>query len=127
MSLFYTHITTFSPRVNTLALPRTSFIACGRMEVSLFLIFLLILPMFDSIKEAMKMKGIHDQLKKERVTVEKNGISVTINGTFVVENITLSDTLTPTQQAPLITECLNDAFRKLQMKLATTFSGKNLL
>jgi DNA-binding protein YbaB len=79
--------------------------------------------MFDSIKEAMKMKGIHDQLKKEQVTVEKQGVSVTINGAFSVESVILPDGMPAHTQANLVRECFNEALRKLQTILAQKFSG----
>jgi DNA-binding protein YbaB len=74
--------------------------------------------MFDQIKKIAELKKIQDSFKKERTTVEKRGISVTINGNFEVEEIKLNSDLSLDEQQDVLKQCLNEARETIQKTLA---------
>ena len=45
---------------------------------------------FDNIKKIAELKKLQDSFKKEKVVLEKRGVSVTMNGNFEVEEIKLN-------------------------------------
>lgn len=82
--------------------------------------------MFDQIKKLAELKKLQDQIKKEKNTVEKNGVLVTINGNFEVEEIKLNGNLPVQEQEKILKECLNQARNEIQQKLAKTLMGSGL-
>ena len=78
--------------------------------------------MFDQLKQLKQLKDIQDQLKKERVEVEKNGVTVVMNGKMEIEDITLNPELGIEQQERAVKDCANDAVRKIQTNLAQKMS-----
>ena len=46
--------------------------------------------MFEKIRQLQQLKKLQDDFKKEQMTVEKNGVSVTMNGNFEVLDIKLN-------------------------------------
>ena len=48
---------------------------------------------FDQIKKIAELKKLQDSFKKEKITIEKRGVTVEMNGNFEVENIKLSQEL----------------------------------
>lgn len=73
--------------------------------------------MFDQIKQMKQALDLQNQLKKEKVSVEKNGVIVVLNATFEVEDIKLNPQLDSQAQEKLLKECFTEANRKLQMRL----------
>ncbi len=59
----------------------------------------------------------------ERVTAECNGVKVTVNGTLVVEEISLNSQLSQTDQERALKDALNDANKKMQTQLAQKLGG----
>ena len=49
--------------------------------------------MFDNLKQLHQLKKMQDEFKKETVTLEKNGLKVTINGNFEIQEIILNSEL----------------------------------
>ena len=82
--------------------------------------------MFDKFKQLMQLKGLQDEIKKQRFESEKNGIKVVINGGFNLEEIKINSDLDQKQQENLIKECFNEAIKKAQMAMAQKFSGIRL-
>lgn len=82
--------------------------------------------MFDQLKKIQELKKIQDSFKKEKMTVEKRGVSVTLNGNFEVEDIKLSEELDLNQQAEILKQCLNEARENIQKTLAKTLMGSGL-
>ena len=50
--------------------------------------------------------------------VEKNGVTVIINGNIQIEDITLNPELDHGQQARTVKDCINDAVKKMQYATA---------
>jgi DNA-binding protein YbaB len=74
--------------------------------------------MFDKIKKLQELKKMQEEFKQEKVTVEKQGVAVTINGNFEVEDIKLSTELGTQDQQEILKQCLNEAREKIQKTLA---------
>lgn len=78
--------------------------------------------MFDQLKQLKQLKDIQDQLKKEKVEIEKNGVKVEMNGKMEIEDISLNPELGIEQQEKAVKDCVNEAVRKIQMNLAQKMS-----
>lgn len=60
---------------------------------------------------------IQNSLKQEKITVEKEGVKVVMNGAFEIEDIKLNPEISIDKNESIVKSCLTDANRKLQMKL----------
>ena len=58
--------------------------------------------MFEQFKKLTELKKMQDEFKKEKVTVENRGVSVTMNGNFEVEEIKLSAELSLEDQQKIL-------------------------
>ena len=76
--------------------------------------------MFDNLKKMAELKKMQDSFKKERLTLEKKGVTVTINGNFEVEEILLNPELSIEDQQSILKDALNEARESIQKKLAKT-------
>ncbi len=74
--------------------------------------------MFDKFKEIAKLKQIQDSFKKEKLTFEDRGVSVTMNGNFEVEEIKLNPQLSIEDQQEVLKYCLNKVREDIQKTLA---------
>lgn len=74
--------------------------------------------MFDKLKQLHQLKKMQDEFKKEKMTLEKRGVSVTMNGNFEVEEIKLNPELSVDDQQNALKEALNEARESIQKKLA---------
>lgn len=74
--------------------------------------------MFDNLKKLAELKNMQDSFKKERLTVEKRGVSVTLNGNFEVEELKLNPELSTEDQQDVLKQCLNEARENIQKTLA---------
>jgi DNA-binding protein YbaB len=82
--------------------------------------------MLDQLKKFAELKKIQDSFKKEKMTVEKRGVSVTMNGNFEVEEIKLNPELNSEDQQNTLKQCLNAARENIQKTLAKTLMGSGL-
>jgi DNA-binding protein YbaB len=82
--------------------------------------------MFDKLKQLQQLKKMQDSFKRETETVEKNGVSVTINGNFEVTDIKLNDGLEIKAQENILKNCLNEARDSIQKKLASQMMSSGL-
>ena len=73
---------------------------------------------FDQLKKVAELKKLQDSFKKEKMTVEKQGVLVTMNGNFEVEEIKLNSELSLQDQQEVLKQCLNEAREEIQKKLA---------
>ena len=73
---------------------------------------------FDQFKKIAELKKMQDSFKKEKETVEREGILVEINGNFEVENIRLNPELSMERQQEVLKRCLNEARENIQKRLA---------
>ena len=79
--------------------------------------------MFDKLKQINELRKMQDQMKKEIMTVEKNGVSVTMNGSFEVQEIKLNPSLSIEDQQHALKGALNEAKDNIQKKLAQSLMG----
>ena len=82
--------------------------------------------MLDQIKKIAELKKLQDSFKKEKTTIEKRGVAVTINGSFEVEDIKLNSGLSLEDQQAVLKQCLNEARESIQKTLAKTLMGSGL-
>lgn len=81
---------------------------------------------FDQLKKFAELKKLQDSFKKEKMIVEKRGVSVEMNGNFEVENIKLNPELSTDDQQEVLKQCLNEARETIQKKLAKSLMGAGL-
>jgi len=74
--------------------------------------------MLDKFKQLRDLKKIQDELGKERVEAEKEGIRVVVNGKMEIEEITLNNELPKEEQEKIIISCINEALNKMKMIMA---------
>ena len=79
--------------------------------------------MFDKLKQLNELKKMKGVLEKERQTVEREGISVTVNGKMEIEDIILNPELDNERQASVLKSCINDAMKQIQMEAAKKMFG----
>ena len=82
--------------------------------------------MLDQIKKIAELKKLQDSFKKEKMTVEERGVTVTMNGNFEVEDIKLNAELGIEDQQNVLKSCLNKAREDIQKKLAKSLMSSGL-
>ena len=79
--------------------------------------------MFDNLKKIAELKKMQDAMKKERQTAEKNGVSVTLNGNFDVEDIRLNPELSIDDQQDALKQCLREAKENIQKTMGKAIAA----
>ena len=74
--------------------------------------------MFDKLKQINELRKIKDALEKERKTIEKDGVSVTVNGKMEMEDLKLNPEMDIKSQEIIIKECFNQAMKEIQKEAA---------
>ena len=74
--------------------------------------------MFDNIKKLNELRKMQDEFKREKLTFEDRGVSVTMNGNFEVEEIKLNPELSIEDQQEVVKQCLNKVREDIQKTLA---------
>lgn len=82
--------------------------------------------MLDNIKKLQELKRLQDSFKQERETVQKKGISVTINGNMEVVRIDLNPALEQRDAEETLRQCINEASKNIQKRLATMMMSSGL-
>ena len=82
--------------------------------------------MLDQLKKIAELKKLQDNLKKEKVIVERDGISIEMNGNFEVESIKLNPELDVEKQQDVLKKCLNEAKEDIQKKMAKSFMSSGI-
>ena len=82
--------------------------------------------MLDKFKQIAKLKALQDEAKKERFTVELNGVTITVSGSFNVEEVILNNELSENELAETIKNCFNQAIFKAQQGMAQKMQSMNL-
>lgn len=80
--------------------------------------------MFDKLKQLGQLKAIQDELKKMQFTSSRDGVTVTVNGSLMVDLIeieSISDQ--PAALAELIKNQTNEAIKKAQREMAQKMSA----
>ena len=79
--------------------------------------------MFEKLKQIKQLKELRDSLAQEQVEVEKNGIRLVLNGNLEVIEVSLNSEIAKQDQESLLRDCMNEAVRKVQIKMAQNFKG----
>ncbi|MEK7650213.1 MAG: YbaB/EbfC family nucleoid-associated protein [Patescibacteria group bacterium] len=79
--------------------------------------------MFDKLKQINELRKMQQMVAGERITAERNGVKVTINGTLMVEEVSLNPDLSQADQERAIKDTINDANKKMQTQLAQKLGG----
>lgn len=74
--------------------------------------------MFDNVKKLYELKKLQDSFKKEKLTFSDQGVSVTMNGNFEIEEIVLNPELSVDQQQEVLKHGLNKVREDIQKSLA---------
>ena len=82
--------------------------------------------MFDQFKKIAELKKLQDSFKKEKLTVEKGGVAVTMNGNFEVEDLKLNSELSIEDQQETLKKCLNEVREEIQKKLAKVMMSSGI-
>jgi DNA-binding protein YbaB len=74
--------------------------------------------MFDKLKQLKELRDLQKSIAKETLEVEKEGVKVRLNGNIEFEYIELNGGLEKEKQERVLRDCINDAVKHMQMKLA---------
>lgn len=78
--------------------------------------------MFSKLKQFRDLrsqaKTMQDALAQEKITEEKNGVTIVLNGNMEVVSVTLNEGLSKTAQEETIKNCFNEAVKKAQRLMA---------
>ncbi|MCD6270191.1 YbaB/EbfC family nucleoid-associated protein [bacterium] len=79
--------------------------------------------MFDKLKKIKELKQVQDELAEEKISVEKQGIEVVVNGKMEIIKITLNLSLPKDALERTLKECINEAVNKVQIVVARKLSN----
>lgn len=79
--------------------------------------------MFDKLNQIRKIKEAQKQLAEEKSEIEKEGTRAVVNGNLQIEEISLNPKLEKGKQEEVLKECLNDAVKEMQQKMAQSLGG----
>ena len=79
--------------------------------------------MFDSFKQLKQLKELQAAIQKEEVTVEKDGVRVTMNGAFEVSDVTIKEGISSDALQKIMKEVFNEAVKKAQQAIAGKFAS----
>ncbi len=82
--------------------------------------------MFDKLKQISQMKGISNEIKNEKVEIEKQGVKIVVRGDFTMDEIILNPELDTSEQEKIIKELFNSAVKELQMRMAKKMMGMGM-
>ena len=78
--------------------------------------------MFSKLKQFRDLrsqaKTMQDALAQEKITEEKNGVTIVLNGNMEVVSVTLNEVLNKATQEEAIKNCFNEAVKKAQRLMA---------
>lgn len=79
--------------------------------------------MFDSFKQLKQLKELQAAIQKEEVVAEKDGVRITMNGAFEVNDVTIEEGIPAEKLQKLMKETFNDAVKKAQQAIAGKFAA----
>ena len=82
--------------------------------------------MFDKFKQLAQLKGLQNEIAKEKFEAEIDGVKLIVNGAMSVENVVLNPSLTIERQAESVKKCMNEAMKMAQVGAAKKMAGMNL-
>lgn len=78
--------------------------------------------MFNKLKQFKDLrdqaKTLQNALAKESITLDKNGVKLTMNGNMEVISIEITETLTNDKMASTMKDLVNDSIKKMQRIMA---------
>jgi len=74
--------------------------------------------MFDKLKQINELRKLQGEFAKEKLTVEKRGVFITMNGSMDVEAVKLNSALSIEDQQEALKEALSQAKHEMQKKMA---------
>jgi len=83
--------------------------------------------MFSKLKQYKdlrdKAKTLQNTLGQEHITLERNGITITLNGNLEVETVKLNPELNAEKQTEILKDLFNEAVKKIQRVMAEKMRG----
>ena len=79
--------------------------------------------MLDKLKRIKELKDLQKTLAQEKAIVEKEGVSITVNGKLEVENISIDPDINSDRLETVLKDSFNEAVRKIQMSMAQKMQG----
>ena len=83
--------------------------------------------MFNKLKQYKDLrdqaKTLQNMMAQQSITVEKNGVKLTINGNFEITTLNINNELSKEKLEQVLVECFNDATKKIQRVLAEKMQG----
>lgn len=79
--------------------------------------------MFDKLKQLKQLKDLQSAIKKESHIGESNGVKVTINGAFEMQNVEISNDLNKEDIATAVKQAYTVAMQSAQNSAAKMMSG----
>lgn len=74
--------------------------------------------MFGNLKQLGQLKSLHDQMRSERYTVERDGICVVVTGALSLERVSIADDVPREEIADRVVGVCNEALTKAQRGMA---------
>jgi DNA-binding protein YbaB len=79
--------------------------------------------MLDKLKKIKELKDLQKSLAQEKTTVERDGVTITLNGKLEVEDVSISSEANTDNLERIIKDLFNEAVRKVQMAMAQKMQG----
>lgn len=79
--------------------------------------------MFDKLKQLKQLKDLQDTIKRENYTAEVNGIKITVNGAFEVQDVEVNSQLEKSELEKAIKQAFSRAISDAQSSAAKKLSG----
>jgi len=82
--------------------------------------------MFDKFKQIAQLKGLQNEISKERFEAEIDGVRIVVSGAMTIEDVVLNSNLDIGKQSEVVKKCANEALKKAQVGAAKKLAGMNL-
>lgn len=79
--------------------------------------------MGDMMKQVKELRKAQKELKKVLITIEKNDVSVTVNGEMKITDLKIEDASDLKKISKAVKENVNEAIKKVQYESAQKLSG----
>lgn len=79
--------------------------------------------MGDMMKQVKELRKAQKELKKTLITVDKNSVSVTVNGEMKITDLKIEEVTDAKKLSKAIKENVNEAIKKVQYESAQRLSG----
>jgi DNA-binding protein YbaB len=78
--------------------------------------------MFNKLKQFRDLrsqaKTLQSALAQESITIEKNGVKITMNGNMEITQLVINDGIAKESLEKIIADCVNEAIKKIQRVMA---------